>query len=382
MAPTPGVASSVSPIALAVLVVAGGASEAPAQTGDPRPSVAVMSLDLPETLAPELRSAITAGITEALDDRSAFEVTSVREVAELIDREQVSAILREGEPDFERLARLGSRLEADYVVVGGLIHDGPVGRAHLQLLRVDPPAALERVSRDFDGPPERSVEVFRTLVRLLVRDLLAERSGQLRIEISEEGATVYVNQQIVGSSPLPEPVEAPEGLNTVAVEREGFIRHRVDVVVQRDRETEVEVLLVPSQEFIASYRAAVVRRRWVGWGLIGFGAVAGVGSVASQLVAADRAEQLNADIGAYNRLPPSQRTSAEFEALQDRESDVATFDVLTVVGAAAAVASVGTGVVLLATNPPLDRYDAFVEVGERRVELELGLSSVAIRLRF
>lgn len=358
------------------------AARAAEPEGTGSPSIAVMKIVTPESFTAELNAAISAVLTEALAETRAFDVISDREVATLLNRERAESILQEAEPDFDRLARLGEKLDADYVVVGGVVHGGEDGRAHLQLLQVDPPAAVERVSRDYQGPPETTLDVLRVLVRLLVRDVLAERSGRLVIDTREEGATVSVNDVIVGSTPLSGPLELAEGLNTVELEREGFIQYRKDVEIVRDRTTELDVVLVPSREYVEAYRAGVLRQRWLGWGLIGLGALAAGGSVASFAVASARADDLNRDIAAYN-ASGNQRTSSEFEALRDRESDIATLDVLTIVGAAVAVASVGTGTGLLVANRPLDRYDAFVKPGsESKVRVDVGAGTLRFLWRF
>jgi len=155
-----------------------------AAEAEAEPTIAIMGIDLPDDFTNDLRSSISAALAESLDELAAFEVMSQREVSALIAREKASYILTQKDPDYERLAELGAKLAADYIVVGGLVHAGRTGRAHLQLLRVRPPGAVERVSRDYEGPPEMSVDVFGVLVRLLVRDVLAERSGSLRITCS------------------------------------------------------------------------------------------------------------------------------------------------------------------------------------------------------
>jgi len=332
-----------------------------AAEAEAEPTIAIMGIDLPDDFTNDLRSSISAALAESLDELAAFEVMSQREVSALIAREKASYILTQKDPDYERLAELGAKLAADYIVVGGLVHAGRTGRAHLQLLRVRPPGAVERVSRDYEGPPEMSVDVFGVLVRLLVRDVLAERSGSLRITCSEEEATVYANQRVVGSSPLSKAIELPEGLNTIAIEKEGFVFFRRDLEIERDVESELDVTLIPSEAYVEAHRARVKRQRLAAWGLMGLSAAFVGGAVTSLVVASNQAGDLRDDINAYNSLPPGERTTAEFDRLESDESGIATLDVLTIVGFAAAAVSAASGAYLFATNDDLDRYDALLK---------------------
>jgi hypothetical protein len=341
-------------LCIAVTIAAGPAMAAE----DDRATVAVMNIHIPETFPTELKAAVSAALTETLDAMRAFDSISDREVAALIRQERAQSLLREALPDVNKLASLGAKLDADLVVIGGVVHEKGRGEVNLQLLQVHPPKALERVSRPFEGSASESLDVLRVLVRLLVRDVLAERSGRLRIIASEEGATVYANGKAVGSTPLDAPIELAEGLNSIEVEREGFIRYRRDVEVVRDRDDELEVTLTPSMEFIERYKASVTRRKWMGWGMIGFGGLAAVGAVTAYLVADGDADALRSDIDDFNAA--GNGTTEEFEDLQDRESSIATLDVVTVVAGAVAVSAVTTGVVLLLTNDRSDRYDGFL----------------------
>lgn len=340
----------------------GGAAMLPlataaAETPD-RYKLAVMDILTPKDFDPALTASIQAAVTQVLGDMRAFDVASKQEAETIIDQERLIALLKSEVADVAYFGELGERLDADLIVAGGVVYGEEGGEAFLNLIQTSPPRTLAREVREIDGPPEAIPGILRTLTQLLVRDLLAKRSGWVRVVASEESATVYANGRIQGSTPLQKPIKLAEGLNTIEVERKGFIRARHDVEVVRDSETRLEITLVPSEEFIEEYKAAVSRQNLAGWTMIAVGVVLGGGAVAANQLAADRSTELNQDIQEFNRQ--TIRPESEFADLQDRESEIATFDLLTVIGAISSVAFISTGTGLLLANDDPRRYDGYI----------------------
>lgn len=365
---------------LSWLIVA-SATPALARVPD-RSTVAVTRLQVPEGFTPELRRSIAASIAETLDELRAFKAQSVEEVEARLEQGRLIELLK-GEVKDDAIAKLGEALDSAYLVTGAIVHREGQGEAALQLLQVDPPTSLARLSRTFEGPPEAALPAVRRLTRLLVRDLLAARSGWLEIVVSEEGATVRVNGKAVGSSPLIAPVSAPEGLNELEVERKGFVSHLEDVDIAPDQTTLVRVNLIPSVEFIEDYKASVSTRNVAGWSLVAAGVGAAVAAGVLYVEGAARASTLNDDIEAYNLQPQALRSAAEFDALRGREGDIATLDTLAVAGGALSLIALGTGVGLLVTAPPGNRYDTFLEARPQRgARLQLGWGALRVWGRF
>lgn len=353
---------------------------------DTTSSVAVMGLETPADFPGELRAALSAAIAQTLDDLRAFSAISDTEVRAIVEQGKIAAILREAEPDFEQLAALGARLEADYLIIGSVVYDASTrtGESNLQLLRVRPPAPVDRVSRPFEGAPEIVLSEVRALTRLLVRDLLARYQGRLRVLASEEGATVSVNDRIVGSTPLTRTLDLAEGYNMVEIEKEGFVYYRRDVEIVRDQLTEISATLVPSEAYIEQYQRRIARRKVLGWSLVGIGVLAAGGAALAYAEGARLTDDLNRDIDAYNAQPNILQTPSQFDALRDRDAEIGTLDVVAVVALSASIVSAVAGTwVLIATDDPR-RYDGRASVGStsRRWKLSPGLAQLTVRLDF
>jgi len=113
----------------------------------------------------------------------------------------------------------------------------------------------------------------------LTARLLATRSGQLVVVVSEAGALVKVDDQARGTTPLPGPLELPSGPRALAVEKDGFVTWQADVTVRQGRVAEERVNLVPSPDYIRRYESRARTMRYGAWAGTGLAAL-GVGAFA------------------------------------------------------------------------------------------------------
>ena len=175
--------------------------------------------------------------------------------------------------DVSCLAEIGGALGVDYIVSGSILMLGDAYVTQLQLMNIRQGRADGRVSREYSGGPKGLFDDVRVATKVLVRDILAQRSGTLKLMVSEEGATVKIDGVIVGTSPMP-PFQLAGGFHTVSVEKAGFILATQDVEIQASRERAAQMTLLPSEDVSRAYKDHAMcwrRMAWVGVGTGGAG---------------------------------------------------------------------------------------------------------------
>lgn len=156
------------------------------------------------------------------------------------------------------------------------------------------------------------------------------RQGFLQVNVNQPGATVILSGRQAGKTPLaglPWDVGAYE----LEVKLKGYRTHREPIVINQDEVTSVNVALLPDAEDPDGDEGVP---SWVGWTLIGTGAVAGGIALYLQFgkahPAQDQADEAQDD--------------AEYDRLHQKAIDFQTAAIVTgVVGAGL----VGTGIYLL-----------------------------------
>lgn len=328
-------------------------SPSPAAVDDERISVAVMDLAGSEGVDTTLLTSLSGVVSQELDQLGAFRAISTNEIKQMLEFEGMKQTL--GCDEMSCLAELGGALGVDYIISGSVARVGESYLLQLQLTDIRRAKSVERVSREYDGDLAGLVDETRAAARIAVNDLLAARSGLLAFNVSEEGATIRVDGAIVGVSPLA-PVTAAGGVRTVEVEKEGFIQFRRDVDVKKDQTLTVDAALIPSAEYERAYRESIESERAWGWTALGIGVAGLAAAGATYAIASSDADTLSTDIDAFNAQ--AVRSSAEFDALNSRDEDIGTLNLISAVSAAIGVAGVGFGTYLLLTSDDADRYEA------------------------
>jgi len=213
--------------------------------------------------------------------------------------------------------------------------------------------ADRRVSREYEGNLKGLFDDLQVATKLLMRDVLAQHSGTLRLLVSEEAATIKLNGSIVGVSPMPG-FEVAGGMHTVTVEKAGFIISTRDLEIQPKQEKEVQVSLLPSPAFVRAYEQRAGLLRTVAWAGIGLGAAGLAGGGLLYSVANDKATALRRDIQAYNQS--ELRREDTLRDLQQRQATISRLDALVLVSGGIGVAALATGLVMYLTGDEPDRY--------------------------
>ncbi len=126
--------------------------------------------------------------------------------------------------------------------------------------QVDPTATTARKRADALYRLERTVAAFEAYEQLLKdhgstlargdkdtalkrRDELRDKTGTIKVNVSETGAQVTVDEQVVGTSPLPAPVRRLVGKHSVKVEKPGFEPFATEVTLGPNGAVSVDATL-------------------------------------------------------------------------------------------------------------------------------------------
>jgi hypothetical protein len=130
-----------------------------------------------------------------------------------------------------------------------------IARAHEELSELD--LAIEyygRYLRDRVDPPDRG-QIEAHLVRLRERATEARaarrerpRTGTLRIQSSEAGAEVRLDDRSLGRAPLAAPLTLEPGVHRLEVRREGFLPFRAEVRVEAGLTIAAYAELIPRRQ--------------------------------------------------------------------------------------------------------------------------------------
>ena len=338
-------------------------------------AVAVMDLSGSSNVPAEFLKTLTALVPSTLDDLGPFRTISSEDIRQMMNLEETKQVVG-CSSNTSCIAELGNALGAERLVTGSLSLIGDTYLVQLQLTNSKVARVENRVSREYHGNLQGLLEEMRTSTKLLVRDLLAAKSGQLLVRASEEGASIRVDGTIIGASPLPAQTIAG-GVHTVTVDKEGFIRFARDVEVSEGQRAELDAQLLPSPEFQRAYEQKARRERTIGYVLIGVGVASVVGGVATLVVSMAQAKQLNKDVTAYNAAGAT--SPSQFASLNSRRQAIGTLDVVTLVLGGVGVAAIASGVAVLVTSDNPNKYNTSVKVGALELH-DVGLGPLGLTL--
>lgn len=268
-------ALSDAPAAAAVDTPAATAAEttaAPASSS--RPKIAVMDLARADDVSEDLAVGIAGLVATRLDGLRVFEVISESDVRALVSFDALRTALATDD-ETSQLAAIGEALGARYLVAGR-VFEGPL-RADLVLFDLESMRALRRESVTADSRAALTRPLLRVVDRL-VAPVLAEQRGTLFVRASEEGATIALDGDVLGTSPLP-PRDVGSGPHTLTVTKDGFVKAELDIVLQPGQTAPVDVLLVPSRELVEAYEREAWLWRGTSYALLGGAAATMLGGL-------------------------------------------------------------------------------------------------------
>ena len=314
--------------------------------------VAVLDLKAGDAIAPATLAFFTNIVTETLDSLGPFQALSSTDIARVLEYQATNQLL--GCDDPACVSRLGNALGARWLISGDI---SKVGQSYVVQLKLHDPQdgqVKARVTREHQGPAEGLFKDLRVATKLVVRDLLKEQAGSLQLSSSEEGATVFIDDIVVGVSPV-KALAVSGGMHSLRLEKQGFVAFKQDFEIKKDQPFAINARMQPSDDFRRQYRRGATLVRSVAGLSLGLAVLSGAAGGFFYYDGVQRAQALSQDVVDYNAQEV--RTDSQRDGLLQQRADLAAVDIVTLsaVGLAAASGVLSLGLYVFGDDP--DRYE-------------------------
>jgi len=336
---------------------------------DAKTGGAVAVLDLqPRGVDRSVAESLTDIVVKEIDRFQAFSTITKDEIQKLLEHaEQKQAM---GCDDTSCLAEIGGALGVDFLVSGGVGRLGGVYMVSLKLIDVRNAKVVSRQEREVRGSEEELIAASRAAAQALMRPLAKEASGKLSVTCSEEGAEVYIDDELVGMTPLGAK-DVAAGLHTVRLRKKGFIVFARNVTVKTGEVTRLDARLVPSREFREEYEARATTFRTLAWVFTGV-AVAATGTAAGLFGwNSSRLDKYEEDRSEWESDP----SSHDPRDLNERADSINMVDSAALGLAVGGAAALGAALYFWLAGDPPDKYkgvDKVSGLAPQRAFLVLG----------
>lgn len=230
-----------------------------AQSDTSRMKIAVLELE-DKGIGGQVVSLLPGVVSKQLSSYGLFDIISREDIRRMLSNEQDKMML--GCDDAGCLAEIGGALGAEAIVTGDVGKIGNKIIINLQRINIRDAKVEMRAERQFEGPPAKLLDEVRIAAHLVVKDLLKQASGDLIVSISEPGADVSLDGNLVGISPVKK-LDIPAGPHDIRVKKDGFVTWVRSIKVAPHRTQMLDVTLIPSASFIKKYEdRAQSMRRW------------------------------------------------------------------------------------------------------------------------
>lgn len=294
---------------------AAGRAETPS---DEAPRVFVVKprlVDLAETALP----AILDAIGQAAQDEGVSAMTE-GDVAELL-RSQSQLQLLGADADELSLAALGRAVGATQLITATVTRTGDDTIVAVKLIDTAASKVLARREVKASEHGGNMLDAVKVATRLVVAPVFADRRGTLELAVSEAGASVRVDGDIVGVTPMA-PFVIGGGTHELGVSKESFLAHRETLRIVGGETIARLVKLRPSPDFLRTYTEDAGRMRTVAWSGTAAAVLAGGVAVVFAVLFAQQDARVKAIEADYysGSLLEQQNTAQEFQARIDTAS--------------------------------------------------------------
>jgi hypothetical protein len=275
-------------------------------------SVAVMDT-VPQNVPAALAALTTQTITSYVANNLGLDVIAKDDIKRLVSFQQLQQITGCDSGSCAQAGDVGKALGVEKIVTSTLGKIGDKYQLSVVAMDVATSKATGRGTRELRSEDE-IVENARDLVHFALKNEQRESKGYARISVNSLGATIVLDGQVYGVSPLATPVRLLAGRHTIHVEKDAFIPFDGAIDIEVGKESGVEVKLFPK----ASVQVAGVGYLpWAG-ATLGLAVVGGGLSIASYYHALNICRQWQLDSSgcavAGKSAPPatlSQLTAAQ-----------------------------------------------------------------------
>lgn len=205
--------------------------------------IAVMEMVVEGGADPVIGRQLTNRLAEALAARPKTKVIAPDDVRALLEKEAQRQLL--GCSDERCLAEIGGALGADVLVQGRVSKIDNGYAVSLALVDATKADSLGRVNETWQGEPLGLLELVGPMIERAFEPNLPH-VGAIEVVGAPDGAPIYVDDQIRGTTPAGQMGQIPSGARRVRVVAEDFQAFERWVVVQSGKVTSIPVKLEPT----------------------------------------------------------------------------------------------------------------------------------------
>lgn len=187
-----------------------------------------------------------------------------------------------------------------------------------------------------------------------VRAALGKEPGFLELRASEEGAEVYIDDVLVGTTPLGKQ-KVLGGYHKVQVKKEEFLVFGKDVLVEPEKTLELDAVLLRSNDYMQAYESRAGTYRVLAWTFTAV-SVAAAGTATGLFVWNEgRRSDYNRDFDAYD--PSQDPEGTEKARLEDLADSIDMLNAVNIGLSVVAAAAVGTALYFWIAGDPPGKYE-------------------------
>jgi len=316
-----------------------------------------------------ISAAANSLVANELQRLGTFEVSTADQIRALLGYDRQQQLL--GCSSDTCSSNVGATLSLDYLVTGQLTRIKGTGNAssfNLDLQLVSVKSGKRERGETVKGDTEQQLIINVTpAVVKLVQSILTERSGALVLTSSEPGASVKVDDVVVGVTPLDGRVTVAGGPHIIAAEKDGYVTWKKEVRITAGGLAEESVHLVPSPDTIAAWESKQTKLRIGAYSSTALAVIGAGAAVAFQVLAAQEYNSPTKGFAFYRTQLNEGRevgpNGEDYRGLAgSTKAKITTYQTLSWVGMGVGAAAAVSAAVLWVLSDDPGKYRAYREV--------------------